>query len=148
MVYQRKRLRPAIATVGGLLALVFIGYLLVPTSVQTLTGVIEIQKIGTVHAVVLGCLWGALFLGGIMALARSRHPIVVDDEGVSDRAAFPEKIRWSAVENVEMVGSEKKGYRVEILAGGRGRLIEIGVVEAAPGSVFQDIFETWTKRRG
>ena len=47
-----------------------------------------------------------------------------------------------------MVGSEKQGYRIEILSGSKGHLIEIGDVEAPPGAVFQEIFETWTKRRG
>jgi len=142
-------LRPAIAAVGGLSGLAFIVYVSIPSRITAFGGqVIEIQHIGTLHAIVLGTFCALLMLGGLMALARSRHPIVVDDDGLSDRAAFPEKIRWPAVENVQMVGSEKKGYRVEILAGGRGRLIEIGDVEAAPGSVFQDIFETWNKHRG
>jgi hypothetical protein len=44
-----------------------------------------------------------------------------------------------------MVGSEKRGHRVEILTAARGYLVEIGDVEATPGSVFQDIFESWKK---
>jgi hypothetical protein len=148
VVYKRKRLRPAITAVGGLLGVAFIVYASIPSRVTAFGGeVIEIQHIGTVKAVLLGGMFGLLFLAGVMALARSRHPIAIDDDGVADRAAFPEKIRWPAVENVQMVGSEKNGYRIEILSGGRGRLIEIGDVEAAPGSVFQEIFENWTKHR-
>jgi hypothetical protein len=143
-------LRPALAAVGGLAGLTFIVWAWMPTRVTTFGGeVIEVPHyIGPIRAIVFGLFCGGVFLAGVMALTRSRHPIVVDDDGVADGAAFPEMIRWSAVENIQMVGSEKQGYRIEILSGGCGRLIEIGDVEAPPGSMFQEIFETWTKHRG
>jgi hypothetical protein len=148
MTYQRKRLRPALAVVGGMAGLVFVVWARIPTRVTAFGGeVIEHYYIGPVRAIVIGLTCAGLFLAGVMALMRSRHPIVIDDEGVADAAAFPEKIRWSAVENVQMIGSEKEGYRIEILSGGRGRFIQVGDVEASPGALFQAIFETWTKRR-
>ena len=51
---------------------------------------------------------GLLSLAGVMALLRSRHPIVIDDDGIAVRAAFPQRIRWAAVDNVQMVGSENR----------------------------------------
>jgi hypothetical protein len=146
-------LRPAIAAVLGLAVVVFVVLAAAPTRTGGATSYgfkgkeIEIEVMSLPRRIVIGVIAGLVSLGGVMALVRSRHPIVIDDDGVADRAAFPEKIRWAAIENVQMIGSEKKGYRVEILSGGRGRFIEIGDVEAAPGSVFQEIFETWTKRR-
>lgn len=153
MVYQRKRLRPAIAAVLGLAAVVFVVWACAPkrfgrdTSYGFTSKEFETEVMGMPERIVIGVIGGMMALGSLMALARSRHPIVVDDDGITDRAAFPQKLRWPAVENVQMVGSEKKGHRVEILSGGRGYFIEIGDVEATPGSVFQEIFETWNKRR-
>lgn len=153
MVYKRKRLRPALAAVVGLAAVVFVVWAAGPqriggTSSYGFTSEAhDIEMMSMPKRIMVGVVAGLMSLAGVVALVRSRHPIVIDDDGISDRAAFPERIRWPAVDNVQMVGSEKNGHRIEILSGGRGHLIEVGDVEATPGSVFQEIFETWTKRR-
>jgi len=155
MTYRRS------AKMGWLVLLFAVAYLgvmiygAIPTDIQPVglgDQTVRFQQVsaGRLVAVAIGV--AVLALGAVIIVRRSRHPIVVEREGITDTAALPGRIPWTAVHDVALDGSEQTGYRLLLtVAGANGTAqvrVELEGVGDSPSAVFSQAFDAWRAATG
>ena len=153
MIYKRS------AKLGWLVLLfaaAYVGVMIygaIPTDVHAIDGkTIRIQQVSWVRLGAAAIGLGVLALGAVMIVRRARHPIVVEPEGITDTAAFADRVPWSAVRDVTLDGSEKAGYWLLLtLVGPKATVpmrIELEGVGSSPSVVYSDVFDAWRAATG
>jgi hypothetical protein len=113
---------------------------------------IRIQHVSWVRLAAAAVGLGVVALGATMIIKRARRPIVVEPDGITDTAAFADRVPWRAVKDVTLDGSEQAGYRLILaLVGPTAAVpmtIELEGVDVSPSVVYRDVFDTWRGATG
>jgi hypothetical protein len=124
----------------------------IPTDIRAVGGkTIRIQQVSRLRLAAAAVGLGVLALGATIIVRRSRHPIVVAPDGITDTAAVAERVPWSAVQDVTLDGSEKAGYWLILTLAGPKAMpmrIELEGVGPSPSVVYNDVFDSWRAATG
>jgi hypothetical protein len=128
-------------------------YGVIPFRLHGLAGdTIVVQQVSWGKLIGVGIGLAVLSVGAAIIIRTARHPIVVDGEGITDTAAFPDRIPWKSVRDIALDGSEQSGHRLLLtIVGATGTAqvrVELGGLAYNPSAVFGEVFDTWRNATG
>ena len=147
--FRRTRTGAIVWAVLSTLVLVFFAWALWPANpVQTVGGdALQLgSKLTARHGLLL-LLWAALLWQSGRQFRRCRHDVIMDEEGLTDRAAHPERIAWSLIRDIELVAQDRELYTLRLQLASSAVDVDLWGVSAPAQTVHSEAITRWTAAR-
>ncbi len=111
-------------------------------------GTVDLGPKLSIETGLLMLLFVALAVFSVRQLRRSKHEIVINDEGIHDGAVSAATLPWSDIHDVDLVAEGDDSYVIRLtLKDGTPRDVDLWGVATPAQTVFSNIMDHWKREK-